>query len=739
VESVRQVHDALGITLDLGWASEVLEQYERRPAWAVPGSVSPSDAMFLGEMIRAVRPRMVLELGVAAGCSTSLLAWCAHRVSRGAPTRVIACDFADTWYHDPSKPVGVAIDHMVDRDSAVRATIDLRTGVTSRTVGDTIGEGTIDFAFIDADHRHPWPVVDLALVTRLVRPGGWIALHDTRLEIMAARHERKSGDPAPWACSGPRIAFEAWPGESVHAATESANIGAVRVPESGVDRDRLIEAIRAHRWETDPSDPELRFAIDSVAPRRATVRVDACVAQGTSPRAMRIALVSREFPPAFGGGIGTAMAQCAAGLIGAGHTVHVVTGATGHSDRVTRRTLRDGLVIHRVPVARPGTEWWVSRVDFAARSARVVEDLHEAGEIDVAEFPECEAPALVHMLAQHRAGRVVPTVIQLHTPTELLFSLRSAAYDEMCDGLWNAVGAERACVGLADGVYAPSRFIADWSADWWGLADHPRVVPYAHAPGIGAGAIADPAPTPMVAYVGRLEPRKGVMVLARAWNAVVDRMPDAMLVLVGSDTSHAVTGGSVRRAMEREMTSAARARAVFAGSAPPGDLGPILDRSRACVIPSVWENFPNVAIEAMARGRPIVASDRGGMAEMIGASIGGVMFRSGDDGGLADALCAILAEPVSRTIERGRAANRAIRAVCDPVATTEKRIEAYRDAIDRAKSRSTPDRARWIEDAARCLDATVGRGSPMGPRPVPVFGTEIMRWVHPQRATLAVA
>jgi glycosyltransferase involved in cell wall biosynthesis len=413
--------------------------------------------------------------------------------------------------------------------------------------------------------------------------------------------------------------------------------------------------------------------------------------------------------------------------------VHVITAAAGPSDRVTRRTLGDGLVVHRVPVARDGVDWWASRADFAARSALVVEELARDGEIDIAEFPECEAPGLVHAIAQCADGPVIPTIAQLHTPTEVLSALGSGAYDHACEGLACAMAAERATVGLADSVYAPSRFIAEWAALWWRLDRMPMVVPYALAPNLGPPSPIRADGSPMVVYIGRLEPRKGVMVLAEAWNAVHARAPEAMLILAGADTTHAVTGGSVKRAMMRAMTPDAAARAIFAGPVPHGELGTIIDRAAVCVVPSLWENFPNVAMEAMSRGRPIVASDRGGMAEMLGDSGGGVVFRSGDPDHLAEALTGILAESGGVLDARGREAHRAITSVCDPFETTRARIAVYREAIGRASHRDRESRAHWLEVATDVLRATQRREWPTTTRPMPGFSPDLLRWVRPPR------
>lgn len=735
MESVAPLHTALGVTPDPGAAKALLRFFLSGPTWAVPGSVSPLDALFLGEMVRATRPSVILEIGVAAGCSTATLAWAAVR--HAADPRVIALDALEHWYLDATRPVGCAAPEMLaDKRDAMRA-IQIQGACTALKVPRLCADRSVDLAFIDADHRHPWPVLDALAILDSVRDDAWILVHDTRLVELAAKQQRKTKQLAPWSHRGPAHLYRAWPGRTIHAATESGNIAALHVPsDRRAIRTALLSAIDEHPWEIDASDPAIRSTIDRIRPRR-TVLPPAPRSVGGSDHAMRIALVSREFPPVFGGGIGTAMAHTASALVAAGHTVHVVTmGGEGTSNPV------DGLFVHRVPESVQGADWWSSRADFAVRAARTVESLARESAIDVAEFPECEAPALVHCIAQTTDGPRVPTVVQLHTPTEVLFALRSAAYDHPCPSLWNAIAAERACIGLADAVYAPSQCIAMWAAEWWNLAEAPPVVPYPHAPHLPSPAsIPSDAPR-VVLYAGRLEPRKGVVPLALAWNTVAERHPDAVLMLAGADTSHAVTAGSVRRRMQELLTPRAARAVVFGGAVPPVELAALMDRASACVVPSLWENFPNVAIEAMIHARPLVVSDRGGMTEMLGGCGAGIVFRAGDPESLARALSTLLGESLDALTRRGIAGRQAIERLCDPIGTTSARISVYRAAIARAGSRDSGSRAHWLYEAHRALHATLHDGEPHTPRSIPDFGAEVSQWVtppHPARTALAIA
>jgi glycosyltransferase involved in cell wall biosynthesis len=214
-----------------------------------------------------------------------------------------------------------------------------------------------------------------------------------------------------------------------------------------------------------------------------------------------------------------------------------------------------------------------------------------------------------------------------------------------------------------------------------------------------------------VLYVGRLEERKGVRVLTGAWESVIREHPDATLRIVGADTRTAPGGGSMRERLLAGMSDRARRRTIFTGACRVDELARHYAWASVCVIPSLWENFPNTCIEAMAQARPVVVSDRGGMAEMIGETRAGETFRAGDEAELARVLGAMLREPAWTSIERGLIARQRILGLCDSKLAARDRIAFYRDAIRRRRAgdRHVPSCGAhgWWRSAERLM-----RGAP---------------------------
>jgi glycosyltransferase involved in cell wall biosynthesis len=144
-----------------------------------------------------------------------------------------------------------------------------------------------------------------------------------------------------------------------------------------------------------------------------------------------------------------------------------------------------------------------------------------------------------------------------------------------------------------------------------------------------------PAAEPLFVYSGRLDVEKGVELLLRAFLRVRAEVPAARLRIVGTGPRHSE--------MERLAAGLGLGSAVsFRGGVAPELVERELKDAWALVVPSLWaEPFGLVAIEALVRGVPVVASANGGLGETVEPGLNGLLFPNGDEVGLAAALCAI--------------------------------------------------------------------------------------------------
>ncbi len=140
-----------------------------------------------------------------------------------------------------------------------------------------------------------------------------------------------------------------------------------------------------------------------------------------------------------------------------------------------------------------------------------------------------------------------------------------------------------------------------------------------------------------IGYVGAFESRKGVIELAKAWPEIAAAIPDAHLILCGKGSR------------EKEM------RSIF-GDAPRvkwlgyrKDVTGILKALDILILPSHVEGAPNVVLEAMAAGVPVVATAVSGTPELMRDGIEGALVQDRDAPALVGAVVRLASDPAARS------------------------------------------------------------------------------------------
>jgi L-malate glycosyltransferase len=155
----------------------------------------------------------------------------------------------------------------------------------------------------------------------------------------------------------------------------------------------------------------------------------------------------------------------------------------------------------------------------------------------------------------------------------------------------------------------------------------------------GSGSARAPAtsrPHPVVCIVANLRPVKDHAMFLRAAKRILERCPKARFVVAG----------------EGQLMSSLQSYAVDLGIGAAVDfLGrcdnvpELLSRSNVCVLSSQSEGFPNVVLEYMAAGKPVVSTCVGGVGEAITDNLNGFLVEPGDDAKMADRIVALLCNP----------------------------------------------------------------------------------------------
>jgi starch synthase len=361
-------------------------------------------------------------------------------------------------------------------------------------------------------------------------------------------------------------------------------------------------------------------------------------AAGPGPE-LRVAMLTREYPPEVYGGAGVHAEYLARALAG---LVHLTVHCQGQD--------RPGAVAHR--------PW-----DHLAQANSAIQvmstDLSMAAATDGADL--VHSHTWYTSLAGHLSSLLhgIPHVVTAHS----LEPLRPWKAEQLGAGYAISSWSERMAIEAADAVIAVSNGMrADILMAYPGTAPHRVHVIHngidaqQYAPDPGREVLdrygIDPA-RPSVVFVGRVTRQKGLQVLLRAATRIA---PGAQLVLCA--------GRADTQELEEEVSSLA-ARLVASRSDfiwIPGMLAKyeviqILSHATVFVCPSLYEPLGIVNLEAMACGTAVVASAVGGIPEVVDDGRTGLLVPPDDDAALALAINALIDDP-ARAAEfgaRGRA------------------------------------------------------------------------------------
>jgi glycosyltransferase involved in cell wall biosynthesis len=407
--------------------------------------------------------------------------------------------------------------------------------------------------------------------------------------------------------------------------------------------------------------------------------------EGGQPTSLRVLQLTDMYRPLIGG-IERHVESLARELVARGHRVSVATMYNGDAPRFE---VEDGVRVHRLAAwsRRLGVYRDVRRPfhppfpdpGVATALRRVIAE----------ERPDVihAHSWMIHSLLPQRRRAGPKVVLSLHDFSSVCPKTTYVHRGELCAG-----PAYAKCVRCAREQYGAGksfavttglrltsgltrridRCIAVSSAVAAPAVEHAggcpvEVIPvfYADAPAV------DPLPRPPflprgepLIFVGVLSRHKGVDVLTKAYAALRDAPPLVMLGPERRDTPRSFPAGVVVvRDVPHEQVMAAWACCSIA------------------IVPSVWpEPFGTVAIEAMAAGRPVVASAVGGLREIVVQGETGVLVPPGDPAALAAALRELIADPARRA-RMGQAARRRARENYSAAAVVP-RIEAvYRDVL----------------------------------------------------------
>jgi glycogen(starch) synthase len=343
----------------------------------------------------------------------------------------------------------------------------------------------------------------------------------------------------------------------------------------------------------------------------------------------RVLLLSWEYPPVIEGGLARHVRKLAEALVRQGVAVDVLTRGTGRiSDSEVAAEERAGVTVHRV--REPG---WPRDLDrFVAWVKQMNTDMLAAGEALAQEH----SYDLVHghdwLVAQASASLAerlgVPYVTTIHATEH---GRHQGWVDKPPQSHIHAV--ERWMAHRADAVIVCSYYMRGHVADIFDI-DERRVAvipngvdPSELRPSGDLQALRREFAAPhekLVLLVGRLVYEKGFQLALDALPGVIERVGDVRFLVAGSGTHEA----ELKAQAEQLGLSA---HGTFLGWIGDDVLHSLYRIADLCVVPSIYEPFGLVALEAMASGCPCIVADTGGLREVVpvGERVG-LRFNGGD-------------------------------------------------------------------------------------------------------------
>ncbi|NUR58760.1 MAG: glycosyltransferase family 4 protein [Catenulispora sp.] len=355
---------------------------------------------------------------------------------------------------------------------------------------------------------------------------------------------------------------------------------------------------------------------------------------------MRVLMLSWEYPPVVVGGLGRHVHALARKLAEAGHEVTV---ATRHAPGAPVEEVVEGVRVVRAPEDPPAIPFdtphllaWT--MAFNHTLTRAALRAAETGEYDLVHAHDW---LVTHTAVTMKDHLGVPLVATVHATEAgrhqgwLPGDLNRAIHSVEC---WLGSEAERVLVcsrymgrevDALLGVPPARTAVIPNGVDLPHWRPDPAEVAAARDRYAGDG--------PLLGFAGRLVYEKGVQHLLHALPELRRRHPGLRVVIAGDGPQRGeleATAGQLD--LHREVS--------FTGFVPAPGLSSTMASTDAMVVPSIYEPFGLVALEAAAAGAPLAVSRTGGLAEIVEPGVTGVTFRARDTEALAESVSSLISD-----------------------------------------------------------------------------------------------
>lgn len=407
---------------------------------------------------------------------------------------------------------------------------------------------------------------------------------------------------------------------------------------------------------------------------------------------MKIAFISYEFPPETAyGGVATYVFQATKMLAERGNQVEVFCPSLTKDDNTSSE---NGLLVHRIKS---------NRENFTQAIVAKFAERHNAVNFDLVESPEYGADGL----EVFKKFPQLTSVIKTHTPTYLLEIINPGYEPDTVSKIKMVLGAVRRfnlklldkkpyikeqdeeyhIAQQAHFITTPSKSLGEIVAKDWHINKKKIILqPYPYVPTQQLLDIEIKKPTTKnITFVGRLEIRKGLVILKDAIPQILKQDPDVIFNFVGKPMYSPNPRYNMEEYLKHHL-KAYQKNLKFHGLMNLSSMAEVLKTSAVCVFPSIWENFPNVCLESMSAGRAIVGTYSGGMAEQL-ADGAGVLIPPSDANAITEAVLKLIKDP-DLCVQLGKTARKKVLEVYNSTVIGDMMESQYQSMINQVHAKS---------------------------------------------------
>jgi glycosyltransferase involved in cell wall biosynthesis len=149
-----------------------------------------------------------------------------------------------------------------------------------------------------------------------------------------------------------------------------------------------------------------------------------------------------------------------------------------------------------------------------------------------------------------------------------------------------------------------------------------------------------------IVFIGRPERRKGLETIVQALPGILESRPQTIFRFISNPITEFDSQPVQRWILER-LPENLHSRVLF-GAVQRSQLPQLIAQARLAVMPSLWENFPYAVLEAMSCGLPVIASNTGGLPEIVENEVTGLLVPPQDPQALVHAIHRLLDDEILR-------------------------------------------------------------------------------------------